>query len=361
MEGSDIDDHEVEVTELPDSEVDHIDDGETLLYVGDTSLPAPTRGGGSSKEANRVLRQLRHRLAVATRANRRALGLVVALTVTLVAMLWNGGVSRLAVAAGARLSAAPPKTPDVAAAAATVANAGEAGNDAGAVAGTVFVLYFASALWTGLLLYLVWFFLWLQSTACLDTPALSGDSLQSDATGEPFAIGNTAFGQPSASPQAPSLSMSNLSLSAVSSTITSVSSSLSSISASVSSSVIMMRSMDSDELKVHLAQRARYFSWYAVGVVRPVCLIAQVVSAIKIVGLVCALNFFSIARIRLINTALLAALAFAEYTAAFFVSFFLVILAIDLRRATEDELLVKSFPFNAGSYHFTSRSEMLSL
>jgi hypothetical protein len=77
---------------------------------------------------------------------------------------------------------------------------------------------------------------------------------------------------------------------------------------------------------------------------RPLCLSLQVASMIKVVGLVFALETFRISRIILIRTALLAALAFAEYSAALSFSAFLVILAVDMRRASETEAALRA-PF----------------
>jgi hypothetical protein len=81
----------------------------------------------------------------------------------------------------------------------------------------------------------------------------------------------------------------------------------------------------------------RLVSW-----MRPLCLSLQVASMIKIVGLVFALETFRISRIMLIRTALLAALAFAEYSAAFSFSAFLVILAIDMRRVSAADIALRA-------------------
>jgi hypothetical protein len=81
----------------------------------------------------------------------------------------------------------------------------------------------------------------------------------------------------------------------------------------------------------------RLISW-----MRPLCLSLQVASMIKVVGLVFALETFHISRIMLIRTALLAALAFAEYSAALSFSAFLVILAIDMRRVSETEAALRA-------------------
>ena len=84
-------------------------------------------------------------------------------------------------------------------------------------------------------------------------------------------------------------------------------------------------------------------SWMAwlVVLIRPICLTGQVVCVIKIFGLWLALDTFSISNIRLVKIALLAALAFAEYTAAFFFAFFMTILAVDMRsKAMTNDALV---------------------
>lgn len=77
--------------------------------------------------------------------------------------------------------------------------------------------------------------------------------------------------------------------------------------------------------------KLKTFVGWVVVILRPVCLTGQVVCMIKIVGLWLALDTFSISNIRLVKIALLAALAFAEYTAAFFFAFFMTILAVDMR------------------------------
>lgn len=77
--------------------------------------------------------------------------------------------------------------------------------------------------------------------------------------------------------------------------------------------------------------RARdVLSWIVMNL-RLICITGQAVCVIKIFGLWFALQNFSISRRRIIKMALLAALAFAEYTAAFFFAFFLTILAVDIR------------------------------
>lgn len=80
-----------------------------------------------------------------------------------------------------------------------------------------------------------------------------------------------------------------------------------------------------------LFDRLRSWAAWLIVVLRPICLTGQVVCVIKIVGLWFALETFSISNIRLIKITLLAALAFAEYTAAFFFAFFMTILAVDIR------------------------------
>lgn len=92
-----------------------------------------------------------------------------------------------------------------------------------------------------------------------------------------------------------------------------------------------------DERTSRLVLHLRKLMLRLVEMLRPMCLTAQLVSVLKIVGLVYALNTFSISKIFLIKIALLAALAFAEYTAAFFLSFFLLILAVDMKRFTGDD------------------------
>lgn len=83
-------------------------------------------------------------------------------------------------------------------------------------------------------------------------------------------------------------------------------------------------------------QRLKTFAAWLIMVLRPICLTGQVVCVIKIVGLWLALDTFSISNIRLVKRALLAALAFAEYTAAFFFAFFMTILAVDMRAKAVD-------------------------
>lgn len=89
-----------------------------------------------------------------------------------------------------------------------------------------------------------------------------------------------------------------------------------------------------------LLQRLKAIAAWCVVILRPICLTGQVVCVIKIVGLWLALDTFSIANIRLVKITLLAALAFAEYTAAFFFAFFMTILAVDMRsKASPTDLL----------------------
>lgn len=345
-----------EFRELRD--MDGVGDGESLIYVGgDTSVTSAQTKAANRQEANRVLRQLRQRLAVATRTNRRALLLVAALSLAIAAMLYQGGTSRLSLVTGTSVAgadelevAAPVANVKATAdamgnvgAAAAAQRAGSGSAEAGASPSAVVLLYSASAIWTGLLMYLVWFFLRLQSTACSDLPASSDDDLMSEVA-EATAAGNTSDAYSSPLLQLPSGSISYITLASVSTSITT-------LSASVSSSVLTLQTMESNELWLLCVQRGRAACWRAVAFVRPICLIAQVVSVIKIVGLLYALNCFTIAKIRLINTTLLAALAFAEYTAAFFVSFFLIILAVDMRRAAEDELWISRLKLGLPSNH----------
>lgn len=80
-----------------------------------------------------------------------------------------------------------------------------------------------------------------------------------------------------------------------------------------------------------IVDRFRAWATWLIVILRPICLTGQVVCIIKIVGLWLALDTFSISNIHLVKIALLAALAFAEYTAAFFFAFFMTILAVDMR------------------------------
>lgn len=89
-----------------------------------------------------------------------------------------------------------------------------------------------------------------------------------------------------------------------------------------------------------LLGHVRAFLIWCVVLLRPVCLTGQAVCIIKIVGLWLALDNFSIANIRIVKITLLAALAFMEYTAAFFFAFFMTILAVDMRaKAPPPELI----------------------
>lgn len=89
-----------------------------------------------------------------------------------------------------------------------------------------------------------------------------------------------------------------------------------------------------------VVDRFRAWAAWLIVILRPICLTGQVVCIIKIVGLWLALDTFSISNIRLVKIALLAALAFAEYTAAFFFAFFMTILAVDMRsKAIASDLL----------------------
>lgn len=89
-----------------------------------------------------------------------------------------------------------------------------------------------------------------------------------------------------------------------------------------------------------LLGHVRAFLIWCVVLLRPVCLTGQAVCIIKIVGLWLALDNFSIANIRIVKITLLAALAFMQYTAAFFFAFFMTILAVDMRaKAPPPELI----------------------
>lgn len=83
--------------------------------------------------------------------------------------------------------------------------------------------------------------------------------------------------------------------------------------------------------RARIVHRFRAWAAWCIVILRPICLTGQVVCVIKIVGLWLALDTFSISNIRFVKIALLAALAFAEYTAAFFFAFFMTILAVDMR------------------------------
>ncbi|PXF47440.1 hypothetical protein BWQ96_02771 [Gracilariopsis chorda] len=90
-----------------------------------------------------------------------------------------------------------------------------------------------------------------------------------------------------------------------------------------------------------VAQRLRTWATHLIVILRPICLTGQAVCVIKIVGLWFALDSFSISKIKLVKLALLAALAFAEYTATFFFAFFMTILAVDMRsKASTPDLLL---------------------
>jgi hypothetical protein len=349
------DESDADPVDAPDDDVESLplfadDDADSRApHVGDTSgaVPSPC---AASPDARRVLRQLRRRLAIATRANRRALVVLVVLALALVAVLAQGGFARLAAAypVGATVdgragdAAAAGAAADAATPPQKVLSPAELAGAPPPAASAVVLLYSAAVLWTGMLVFLTWYFLRLQATAWVDPPAFPPDGglhvLSEDAE---------APGDASAPPRlatAPSLSLSSITLSGLSQSLSqsleslsTVSSSLASLPRKISSSVSTLQSMDSAELHQLLVPRVRTFGWRVVAVVRPICLTAQLVSAIKVVGLLYALNSFSISKIRLIRLALLAALAFAEYTAAFFVAFFLLILAIDMRACREDE------------------------
>ena len=84
---------------------------------------------------------------------------------------------------------------------------------------------------------------------------------------------------------------------------------------------------------VQPACRQRFHSLFLKFVLflRPFCFVGQVVCLIKIAGLRLALNRFTASRIHYIRLLLHAALAFTEYTAVFFFSFFMIMLMIDIR------------------------------
>lgn len=96
-------------------------------------------------------------------------------------------------------------------------------------------------------------------------------------------------------------------------------------------------------LRQNFTHRLSAFGSWVVVILRPVCLTGQAVCIIKIFGLWLALDTFSISNIRLVKIALLAALAFTEYTTAFFFSFFMAILALDMRsKATPSPDLIQT-------------------
>ncbi|CAN8061896.1 unnamed protein product [Agarophyton chilense] len=97
----------------------------------------------------------------------------------------------------------------------------------------------------------------------------------------------------------------------------------------------------STKLFSRFSQRLSTMASRFVVILRPICLTGQAVCVIKIVGLWFALDSFSISKIKLVKIALLAALAFAEYTAAFFFAFFMTILAVDMRsKASTPDILL---------------------
>lgn len=105
-----------------------------------------------------------------------------------------------------------------------------------------------------------------------------------------------------------------------------------------------MRSLPSPQpQRPKFSERIRAFVNWCIVLLRPVCLTGQAVCLIKIAGLWLALDTFSISNIQLVKLALLAALAFAEYTAAFFFAFFMTILAVDMRsKSPSPELIFHS-------------------
>lgn len=80
-----------------------------------------------------------------------------------------------------------------------------------------------------------------------------------------------------------------------------------------------------------ISDRIKAFASWMIAILRPICLTGQAVCLIKIFGLWLALDTFSISNIRLVKIALLATLAFVEYTTVFFFVFFMTILANDMR------------------------------
>lgn len=97
------------------------------------------------------------------------------------------------------------------------------------------------------------------------------------------------------------------------------------------------------QFQLRLSDRARSLLAYIIVILRPMCLTGQAVCLIKIFGLWLALDTFTISNIRLVRLALLAALAFAEYTAAFFFAFFMTILAVDMRaKAPSPEMILQT-------------------
>lgn len=70
-----------------------------------------------------------------------------------------------------------------------------------------------------------------------------------------------------------------------------------------------------------------------VAMMRPMCLSVQTVAVLKVVGLTYALDNFAITENKYVELTLQAGLAFAEYTAAFCFATFLIILAVDMKRA----------------------------
>lgn len=81
---------------------------------------------------------------------------------------------------------------------------------------------------------------------------------------------------------------------------------------------------------------------------RPLCFTGQVVCLVKIAGLRLALNRFNISKKPLIRLALQTALSFTEYTGAFFFSFFMIMLMIDMRKKFRQRQDVREIPISMG-------------
>lgn len=112
---------------------------------------------------------------------------------------------------------------------------------------------------------------------------------------------------------------------------------------SLSSDDSILLQQPSQPQRPMFSERIRAFFNSCIVLLRPMCLTGQAVCLIKIAGLWLALDTFSISNIQLVKLALLAALAFAEYTAAFFFAFFMTILAVDMRsKSPPPELIFHS-------------------
>lgn len=319
-----------------------------VFLSGSETFPTPVPAPGSR---SRVLAKLRAKLALATRSNRRALVVLTALSVALVLTL----VRSFEFHPVDVVVVDTPYDTDVLITSSVVVVAGAGAGDGnapsapqilGAVSGddalpradgaydspvldqrsndlespaALFMLYACGMAWTCMLVFLTWYFLRIQATADDDSDAEIGDARDPEE-------GATL----DAPPLTFTLSVSQL-------TLSSVSSSLISLPGNVSASFLRVREIGVEVTAAALLPKVKAWMWHCVALFRPICLTAQLVSIIKIAGLLYALHCFSIAEIPIVHIALLAALAFAEYTGAFFVSFFLLILAIDMRRAIEDD------------------------